>query len=272
MNIRTIFLLLATLFAACAGGSGHSASRKQNPKSASQPLPVREYTYTVKNTWSHPTDAYTQGLQFIDGVLWEGTGQYGGSVIQIHDIVKGGVTRVLSLPQSEFGEGITLLGDRLYQLTWQSNTCHLYRRTGDKLEKIKDFRYPGEGWGLTTDGERLYMSNGSENIYVVHPETFRRERRFTVTLNGRPVNYINELEWIEGKIWANVYTTDQILIINPANGVTEGVIDLGGLLPAEEQTPTTDVLNGIAYDPQNKRIFVTGKNWSKIFEIDILER
>ena len=137
---------------------------------------------------------------------------------------------------------------------------------------LRDFRYPGEGWGLTTDGERLYLSDGTESIHVLDPETFRRERRITVTLEGEPVHFLNELEWIDGRIWANVYTTDQIVIIDPATGAVEGVVDLTGLLPDEDRTRQTDVLNGIAWDAAGGRIFVTGKNWPKLFEIEILPK
>ena len=139
-------------------------------------------------------------------------------------------------------------------------------------EKIREFRYPGEGWGLTTDGEKLYMSDGTANIYTLDPATFKREKRTTVTLRGETLNFLNELEWIDGKIWANVYTTDQIVIIDPATGAVEGIVDLTGLLPEEDVTPATDVLNGIAYDAAGGRIFVTGKNWNKLFEIEIREK
>ena len=161
---------------------------------------------------------------------------------------------------------------KLYQLTWQSNTAHVYSLENGKLQKIRDFRYPGEGWGLTTDGEKLYMSDGTATIHTVDPATFRREKRVTVTYKGAPVEYLNELEWIGGKIWANVYTTDQIVVIDPATGVVEGVVDLAGLLPETEMTATTDVLNGIAYDAEGDRIFVTGKNWPKLYEIEITEK
>ena len=163
-----------------------------------------------------------------------------------------------------------MLGDKLYQLTWESNVCHVYNVATGK--KLKDFRYPGEGWGLTSDGASLYMSNGSTNIYKVNPETFRREGSITVTMRGQVVNFINELEWIDGKIWANVYTTDYIVIIDPKTGVVEGLIDFKGLLKAEDTFDDTDVLNGIAYDAEQKRIFVTGKRWNKIYEIEIVKR
>lgn len=251
---------------------GPVALRRKTP--LRQPPPRRpspSNTPTASRRYHpHSTTAYTQGLQYADGYLWEGTGQYGESVVRRVEIETGEGEVLFSLPRSEFGEGITLLDGRLYQLTWQSNTAHVYDLATRR--KIRDHRYAGEGWGLTTDGEKLYMSDGTASIRTIDPETFRRERTTTVTYKGEPVQFLNELEWIEGKIWANVYTSDRIAIIDPRTGVVEGVVDLSGLLPEEEITPSTDVLNGIAYDPATKRIFVTGKNWSKLFEIEIIRK
>ncbi len=271
MKIWSILLSCMTLFAACAGGSSrHTTSASEGTQTAgAEPV---EYTFKVVNSWAHSTTAYTQGLQYVDGIMWEGTGLHGQSAILTTDLTTGKSRELNRLPQSEFGEGITVLGDKLYQLTWQENTCHLYRITDKGLEHLRDFRYTGEGWGLTTDGEHLYMSNGTETITVLNPDTFRRERRITVTLSGEPVHFLNELEWIEGKIWANVYTTQQIVVIDPRSGRVEEIIDLTGLLPEKEQTSTTDVLNGIAYDKATQRVFVTGKNWSRIFEIEKIKR
>ena len=140
------------------------------------------------------------------------------------------------------------------------------------MNTVKDFRYAGEGWGLTTDGESLYMSNGTSDIYKLNPETFKRERKITVTLRGEVVDFINELEWIDGKIWANVYTTDYIMIINPQTGAVEGVVDCANLLPESDYSEKTDVLNGIAYDGVGKRIFLTGKRWNKLFEVEIIKQ
>lgn len=269
MKTTTILLCAALLLGACGG----NAARSRKSAAATRitvPAAPREYTYRVKAVHPHATDAYTQGLQYVDGTLWEGTGQHGASRVTKTDLGTGRTELFARLPRSEFGEGITLLDGRLYYLTWQSNTAHVYDvATGRHL---RDFRYPGEGWGLTTDGERLYLSDGTESIHVLDPETFRRERRITVTLEGEPVRFLNELEWIDGRIWANVYTTDQIVIIDPATGAVEGVVDLTGLLPQEDRTRQTDVLNGIAWDAAGGRIFVTGKNWPKLFEIEILPK
>ena len=219
----------------------------------------------VVKSFDHQQSAYTQGLQFEDGVMWEGTGEYGSSRLQYTDMATGRVTVVATLPDNHFGEGITLLGDRIYQLTWQNGIMYIYDRK--TLKKVDTKRYKGEGWGLTTDGQWLYMSDGTPDIRVLDPVTLEVKRRISVVCNGASLPYLNELEWIDGKIWANVYTLNQIVIINPENGIVEKVVNLEGLLPESEYTPTTDVLNGIAYDKESGRIFVTGKNWSKLFEI-----
>lgn len=263
MRTTIQLLLTALLLVACGGNAAQSTHTPQ----ASEPV---EYTYTVKAVYPHLTTSYTQGLQYADGVLWEGTGQYGQSVLQQLDL-QTGTPRVLArLPREEFGEGITLLGDEIFQLTWQSNKAYVYDAATGKI--LREHRYPGEGWGLTTDGQKLYMSDGSANIYTLDPQTFKREKRVTVTYNGESVPLLNELEWIDGKIWANVYTTDRIVMIDPATGIVEGVLDLTGLLPQADLRPETDVLNGIAYDAATNRIFVTGKNWDKLFEIAIIKR
>lgn len=272
MNTKWILALSVAWLVACGGRStGAGAGEDAANATADNVVEPVEYTYRVKAVYPHSTDAYTQGLQYAGGMLWEGTGQYGRSVVRKIDLATGHSRTVVQLPRSEFGEGITVLEGRLYQLTWLSNTCHVYD-VKHKMKKIKDFSYPGEGWGLTTDGRKLYMSDGTAKIHTIDPMTFRRERRVTVTYKGEPVDYLNELEWIEGKIWANVYTSQQIAIIDPESGVVEGVVDLTGILPQSEVGPTTDVLNGIAYDAAQKRIFVTGKNWSRLFEIEILPK
>lgn len=256
------FWLPALLLAAC---SGKAPARY----TAETPAAPRSYTYRVVRSYPRPADRYTQGLLFADGLLWEGTGQYGDSRLLRTDLDRGTCETVASLPASEFGEGIALLGGKLYQLTWTSNKCYVYDAATGRL--LQTFSYPGEGWGLTDDGERLYMSDGTEYIRVIDPDGFRTLRRITVTYRGEPLRLLNELEWIGGRIWANVYTSDLIAVIDPATGRVEGTIDLGGLLPAEEFTPATDVLNGIAYDAASDRIFVTGKNWGRIFEIKTVE-
>lgn len=261
MNMkRLLFAIFLSIFAmACS-------SQPKRTTAVPQIVEPVKYTYNIKAIYPHDTNSYTQGLQFVDGVLWEGTGEWGKSALQKVDLKSGRAEVLATLPKSEFGEGITVLGDKVYQLTWTNNKVHVYDLQGNHL---KDMRYVGEGWGLTTDGESLYMSNGTTDIYKMNPETFKREGKITVTMRGEAVNFINELEWIDGKIWANVYTTDYVVIINPQTGIVEGLIDFTGLLKQEDVTERTDVLNGIAYDAEGKRIFVTGKLWNKLFEIEI---
>lgn len=261
MNMkRLLFAIFLSIFAmACS-------SQPKRTTAVPQIVEPVKYTYNIKAVYPHDTNSYTQGLQFVDGVLWEGTGEWGKSALQKVDLKSGRAEVLATLPKSEFGEGITVLGDKVYQLTWTNNKVHVYDLQGNHL---KDMRYVGEGWGLTSDGESLYMSNGTTDIYKMNPETFKREGKITVTMRGEAVNFINELEWIDGKIWANVYTTDYVVIINPQTGIVEGLIDFTGLLKPEDVTERTDVLNGIAYDAEGKRIFVTGKLWNKLFEIEI---
>ena len=260
-RIVTILIAFATLVS-CGGVRKKSATPQ-----AVEPL---FYTYEVVAEYPHLRTSYTQGLQFVDGELWEGTGEYGRSQLLRTDLASGKVLQSKKLSKEEFGEGITVLGDKIYQLTWLNGKLHIYDKA--TLRHLATHTYKGEGWGLTSDGEKLYMSDGTNYIRVLSPETLAQERRFGVTLRGESLQYLNELEWIDGKIWANVYTTDHIVIINPENGVVEGIINLSGILPASEQDSKTDVLNGIAYDSVTKRIFVTGKNWSKLFEIKLIEK
>ena len=257
------FLTILTLFATLI--SCGNARKNGNTSQMVEPV---FYTYKIIAEYPHSRTSYTQGLQFINGELWEGTGEYGHSRILRTDLVSGKILESKEIAAEEFGEGITILGDKLYQLTWLNGKMHIYNyRT---LKHLATHTYKGEGWGLTNNGTKVYMSDGSHNIRILNPETMQQEGSFGVTLRGESLSYLNELEWIEGKIWANVYTTDHIVIINPENGVVEGVVNLSGLLPDSERDDKTDVLNGIAYDEATKRIFVTGKNWSKLFEIEII--
>ena len=232
------------------------------------PLPLR-YGYEVIASYPHDPDAYTQGLQYVNGVLYEGTGLYGRSSLRRVDLESGTVEQQVNLPEQFFGEGIYVLEDRIYQLTWKSRIGFLY-----DLESFKvygDFSYPTEGWGLTYDGQDLLMSDGSATIFRRDPETFAEEGRITVQELGEPVNLLNELEYIEGDLWANVWQTNEIVIIDPANGEVIGRVDLAGLLPSDAAA-SADVLNGIAYDDDNDRIFVTGKFWPTLFEIQVMPR
>ena len=258
---RIVTILIAFAVLASCGG----ARRKVAAPQAVEP---QFYTYRVVAEYPHSRTSYTQGLQFVDGELWEGTGEYGHSRLMRTDLATGKILAKSDNSAKEFGEGITVLGDKIYQLTWLNGKMHIYDRKSLKL--IATHTYKGEGWGLTTDGAKLYMSDGTHAIRVLNAETLQQERRIGVTLRGESLHNINELEWIDGKIWANIYTTDYIAIINPQNGVVEGVVNLSGILPTTERDYKTDVLNGIAYDKATNRILVTGKNWSKLFEIKLI--
>lgn len=260
-NIAIFFLLLLSALAACRG-----TSRKTT--AAATPPQTVQYTYDIINTYPHSTDSYTQGLYWHGGYLWEGTGQYGHSALNKVELETGRIVKSAPLDKDVFGEGIALLDGKIFQLTWMDGMAFVY--DPENLTQTGHFRYRGEGWGLTTDGKLLYMSDGTSQISVVDPADFKKIKRISVKKNGRSTYYqLNELEWIEGKIWANVYMTDEIVIIDPQTGNVEGVVDLSGMLPESDRTPSTEVLNGIAYDPSTGRIFVTGKYWNKLFEIAI---
>jgi glutamine cyclotransferase len=215
----------------------------------------------------HDPTAYTQGLYWQDGYLYEGTGLEGHSSLRKVDPETGAVLRKIDLDPRYFGEGIALLDGKIYQLTWQHGLGFIY--DAQTFRQLGDFRYTGEGWGLTTDGTYLYMSNGSERIEVIDPDGFRSVRTIEVCTDRTKVGSLNELEWIDGEIWANVYMTDQIVRIDPATGAVTGIVDLRGLLKTADKDIHTDVLNGIAWDASARRLFVTGKNWKKLFEIQL---
>ncbi len=225
---------------------------------------IKEYKVEVVKTYKHDTKAYTQGLFFEGGNLYESTGQYGESSFRKVNLSDGKVLENLKFANKYFAEGSVVLNDKLYILTWTNKVAFVY--DFKNMKYLSSYSYPREGWGLTTDGKSLIASDGSSRIYFMTPE-FKQERAITVKMNGRAVRYINELEWIEGKIWANVYLTDLILIIDPKSGEVEASIDCSNLLPDSQRTPDTDVLNGIAYNPETKKIYITGKNWPALYEI-----
>jgi glutamine cyclotransferase len=232
--------------------------------------PPKRYTYSVVKSYPHDRNAYTQGLFFHEGVLYESSGQYGYSSLRKSDLTTGKVLQTLNIPRQYFAEGACVLHGKLYLLTWQEHTCFVY--DAHSFRQIGTFQYPMQGWGLTTNGTHLIMSDGSANLYFRHPDTITELRRITVRHDNKPVQYLNELEYINGEIWANVYTTNQIVRIDPQDGTVVGVIDLTNLLPRSLHTAKTDVLNGIAYDEATKRLVVTGKNWPKLYEITVREK
>jgi glutaminyl-peptide cyclotransferase len=225
----------------------------------------QSYTYEVANVWPHQRSAFTQGLVFLDGVLLESTGLNGESSLRRVELKTGDVLQRAEVPAQYFAEGLAALNGKLFQLTWQNHKGFVYDLKSFRLER--EFTYPGEGWGLTTDGRRLIMSDGTDQIRFLDPSTLEEQGRIGVTARGQPVNRLNELEYIKGEIFANVWGTDYVVRIDPATGRVVGVIDFAGLLPAQERDETTDVLNGIAYDAAGDRLFVTGKRWPKLFEV-----
>jgi glutamine cyclotransferase len=225
--------------------------------------------YKVIHTYPHNRDAFTQGLVYDKGVLYEGTGQETGSTLREVELETGRVIRQLNLDASLFGEGIALLQDRLYQVTWKNKIGFVYNKADFKL--INKIYYPTEGWGLTTINDKIVMSDGTNILYFFEPEMFTVVSRIEVFDNEKKVDQLNELEYINGEIWANIWMTDLIARIDPSTGKVIAYINLKDLLPASDRDADTDVLNGIAYDSSSGRIFVTGKKWPKLFEIRITE-
>ena len=228
---------------------------------------VTRYKVKVVKDYPHDMAAYTQGLSFHEGKLYETTGQYGTSSIRTVDLESGRPVLNKKLNAKYFAEGSVVLDGTLYVLTWTNKVAFLYDAA--TLEYRKTVGYPREGWGLTTDGKQLIASDGSANLYFMDKD-LKVLRKQTVTLNGRPLKNLNELEWIGGKVWANVYLTDMIAIIDPRSGKVEGTVDCAGLLPDELWTSATDVLNGIALDAAG-RIYLTGKNWPKLYQIELVK-
>ena len=235
------------------------------------PQKVADYGYEVVKTYPHDTSAFTEGLFYLDGFLYESTGLEGQSSIRKVKIETGEVVQRMDLPPQYFGEGMVNWKDRLIQLTYTTHVGFVYDLAGFRLER--QFEYPGEGWALTQDGKRIIMSDGTPEIRFWDPDSLRETGRITVMYQGQPLKNVNELEWVNGEIYANVWRTNLIVRIHPSSGQVAGVIDLNGLLSRDDFTPgRTDVLNGIAYDARGDRLFVTGKNWPKLFEIRLVKR
>jgi len=250
-------LVAVAALAACACGP------------ASQAGGVPEYGYQIVHTYPHDPSAYTQGLFYLNGVLYEGTGLNGRSSIRKVKLETGEVLEKRDIPEQYFGEGIINWKDRLIEITWQSQTGFVYDLSNFSIRS--QFSYPGEGWGLTHDGKRIIMSDGTSELRFWDPETLQETGRVAVADEGRPVQELNELEWVKGEVYANVYQTDRIARIDPASGKVVGWIDLTGILSPDDRRGT-DVLNGIAYDAKANRLFVTGKLWPKLFEIQLVKK
>ncbi len=284
--MRFFLLIIFTVFAvSCKTGTppnrtnvnaGNIASVNKtvnsNNQTADNKVPV--YTFEIVNTFKHDPTAFTEGLFFYNGFLYESTGQEGKSDLRKVELETGKVVQKVGLAKSSFGEGITVLNGKIYQMTWQEGNGFIYDAATFKL--LGNFGYAGEGWGLTNDGKNPIMSDGTHIIRVVEPETFKTIRTIVVNNeNGKPLMKINELEYIKGEIWANVWHSEEIgkpnhiARIDPTSGKLLGWIDLGGISPDDVERDPENTLNGIAYDAERDRIFVTGKNWKKLFEIKI---
>lgn len=225
------------------------------------------YTYTIRKTYPHDTSAFTEGLVYSDGYLYESTGLNGDSTLRKEDLITGEILQQISLDPQYFGEGIAIIGGKIVQLTWQSQIGFIYNSTSFK--QLDQFAYPTEGWGITNDGKSLIMSDGTATLYFLNPETYERTGTVQVHDGNMSVNMLNELEYVNGSVYANVWHEDRIAIINPKTGEVQGWINLAGIYK-NPITDSEDVLNGIAFDSANERLFVTGKRWSQLFEIQIV--
>jgi glutamine cyclotransferase len=260
-----ISLLLLSLFAlgSCANDSDRSGATAAEDMTETPPV----YSYTIINTYPHDRQAFTQGLVFDQGIVYEGTGLRGRSSVRRIDLTTGRVLQLRALPAPFFGEGITVFGPHLIQLTWQSKVGFVYDKTHFTL--LRQFTYPTEGWGITHNDQHLIMSDGTSVLYFLDPETLSETGQLHVRDDQGPVERLNELEYVQGSIYANIWQTDRIARIDPESGQVTAWIDLTGLLPLEDRVERVDVLNGIAYDAAQDRLFVTGKLWPKLFEIRI---
>lgn len=237
---------------------------------ATQAGGIPEYGYEVVHTYPHDRGAFTEGLFYLNGFLYEGTGLEGESDIRKVKLETGEVVQKHEIPPEYFGEGIIAWKDRLIEMTYKAEKGWIYDL--NTFEPKGEFHYPGEGWSLTTDGKRLIMDDGTPQLRFWDPETLQETGRLTVTADGQPVKDLNELEWVKGEIYANIWQTDRVARIDPKTGKVIGWIDLTGLLSPQDRTEGTDVLNGIAYDARGDRLFVTGKKWPKLFEIRLVKK
>ncbi len=237
----------------------------ENGPPASEEIPT--LSYALVKAWPHDREAFTEGLVFWDGVLIESTGLNGRSTLRKVDLETGLVLQQVKLPEQYFGEGIAVLGGRIFQLTWQSHRGFIYDLRS--MKKEGDFPFTGEGWGLTTDGQSLIMTDGTNRIRFIDPVTFHVSRTIDVFAHGRPIENLNELEYVKGELYANVWRTEFVLQIDPVTGRVLASIDFVGILSPADHSRDTDVMNGIAYDAKDDRLFITGKCWPKLFEVKV---
>jgi glutaminyl-peptide cyclotransferase len=280
MELMRIIALLFTvaLASSCSGNSNTTKSNSSvNNSNATKSVPLPVFGYEIVKTYPHDGQAFTQGLFFHNGFLYESTGQEGKSSLRKVEIETGKVLQKWDLPRDEFGEGATLIGEKIYMVTWQDGAGRVFNVADFSL--LKEFTYIGEGWGLANDGTNLIMSQGTHVLKILEPETFKQARTVPILReDGRPLMNINELEYVKGELWANIWHSENpeilgkpnfIARIDIANGKLAGWINLDGLSPDDQRRDSENTLNGIAYDAAGDRIFVTGKNWKKLYEIKI---
>jgi glutaminyl-peptide cyclotransferase len=287
MRLFLLTILFASL-AACGSAPNtkpNTNAINTNANKAKQTGPAPVYGYEVVKAYPHDPKAFTEGLFFHDGYLYESTGQERHSTLRKVELETGKVVQQFELPPEDFGEGISMVNNQIYQLTWRQGLCRVF--DGNDFKLIRELDYQGEGWGMTTDGQNLYMTDSTHIIRVMEPEKFKQVRTIPVFReDGRPLMQINELEWVKGEIWANIWHSEDadilgkpnyIVRIDPASGKILGWIDLGGISPDDQPKDSSNpydpkaenTLNGIAYDEATDRIFVTGKNWKKLYEIKL---
>ena len=258
-----VFLLIVTAVGLIIVSNRPGESRSSLPEELTPYM-----TYEIIKTYPHAPQAFTQGLVYHQGVLYESTGLYGESSLRKVDLESGNVLARVDLPADYFAEGMVIFDDQIFQLTWRENTGFVY--TLEDFSLIQQFSYPTEGWGLTHDGQNLIFSDGSSTLYFMNPSTFEIMESIAVTYQDQAIMRLNELEYIRGEIFVNIWQTDDIVRIDPQTGQVLGWIDLRGILPEDLRTSETDVLNGIAYDQEGDRLFITGKRWPRLYEIRLI--
>ena len=266
ISVLGLSAIIIALLYSCSNSPESPTHMSPTDSMTFEAVPI--YRYRVIETYPHDRHAFTQGLVFENGVLFEGTGLRGSSTLRRVELETGNILQIRELPAQFFGEGVTIYENKIIQLTWQSNVGFVYDKQSFHL--LQKFSYSTEGWGITHDGKRLIMSDGTSTLHFLDPDTFSEIGRIEVYDDDNPVSRLNELEFVHGEIYANVWKTDRIAIISPDTAKVTGWIELKGLLAPEEYEPSVDVLNGIAYDVKDDRLFVTGKLWPKLYEIVLM--
>lgn len=265
--MKKLYTLSALVLFLLTGCGDEKPRDDDPPANVNTPAEPKNIGYTVVNVFPHDTSSFTQGLEWHNGYLYEGTGMRGESRLLKVKLQDGKAVQQLSLDASLFGEGITILNNRIYQLTWQENKALVYDLK--TFSKVQEFTWPFEGWGITNNGKELIISTGTNNLYFVDPSSFRIINTISVTSNYGPEGSLNELEYVNGKIYANIWNRDDIVVIDPKTGMVESKLNMAGLLELSKQTQNTDVLNGIAYDSTKKSFYITGKRWPSLFEVKL---